>query len=358
MDRPHAAAPELEVIPDVAAAWAAQGHTARISAMRRAAQALKERFASEPPVVSVRTFERYTIAYPVRFGFWGTAMVPIPFAIIRNRSVLVQFRQRGDLRTLIFNPSDETAVPRVPFVVRQREQKGVFGRMMFALHGPLEPKLEEAGIAPEAVDYVACDHFHFQDLSRLVNAAGGEAARFPRAKLLAQRREWDQWDDLHPIHQAFAVPDAKRDVDRSCVALLDADLRLGDGVMLVRTPGHTAGNQTLFFKTDTGVWGISENGICADNWSPRASRIPGVARRTEQHGLEVLPNMNTPESTADQYLSMVLERGVADRARGSDGFVQMFASFEVTPSWLTPGLHAHAHREVTFGELVRSTPRR
>ena len=30
--------------------------------------------------------------------------------------------------------------------------------------------------------------------------------------------------------------------------------------MLIRTPGHTSGNQTLFIHTEQGVWGISENG--------------------------------------------------------------------------------------------------
>jgi len=35
-----------------------------------------------------------------------------------------------------------------------------------------------------------------------------------------------------------------------------------------------------------------------------------------------------------------------------------FAAMFLAQARLTPGLHAHAHREVTFGELVRSTPRR
>ena len=57
-------------------------------------------------------------------------------------------------------------------------------------------------------------------------------------------------------------------------------------------------------------------GRCRDK-APHVSRIRGVATRVAQHGLEVLPNMNTPESTADQYLSMVLERGVVDQAQAA-----------------------------------------
>ncbi len=343
-----AAAPELEVVHDVDGAWSVRGHDAQLKAIRRAALALKERFASEPPVVSVRTFERYTLSYPVRYGFWGMAMVPVPFTVIRNRSVVVQFRQHGRLRTLVFNPTVETAIPQVPFVARQIERKGVFGLAMLHLHGPLEPELARAGLPPEEVDYVAYDHFHFQDLHRVVGSGGGPA-RFPRARLLAQRREWEQWDDLHPIHQAFAVPQARRGLEESGIVFLNEDVRLGDGVMLVRTPGHTQGNQTLFFKTSTGVWGISENGICADNWAPRASRIRGVASRVTQHGLEVLPNMNTPESTTDQYLSMVLEKNVVDPSPINGDFPRMFASFEVTPSRFTPGMDAHRFGGVRFG---------
>ena len=56
----------------------------------------------------------------------------------------------------------------------------------------------------------------------------------------------------------------------------DGDLALGDGVLLVRTPGHTSGNQTLFLNTAEGVWGVSENGTCADNWTPATVKSAGI----------------------------------------------------------------------------------
>src|SRR5438128_1196228 len=90
--------------------------------------------------------------------------------------------------------------------------------------------------------------------------AGGPhcvAARFPNAKLLAPKTEWDDWDDLHPLQRAWFIRDGKAGVRTANVILTDGDLVLGDGVMLLRTPGHTVGNQTLFLNTDTGIWGIS-----------------------------------------------------------------------------------------------------
>lgn len=346
-------APELEALPGMGAAHSLQGHAARLAAMRHTGRMLRERFADEPTVVSVRTFPRYSLTYPVRYGFWGMAMVPMPFTVIRNRTLLIQFLQNGRLRTLLFNPSDVSAVADAPFVARQFKRSAGLARLTLHSEGPLEPMLEKAGVPPEAIDYVAFDHFHFQDLCNLLHEGKGCPARFPNARLIARRQEWLQWDDLHPLHQAFAVPGAKDGVDEARVILVDDDLRLGDGVMLVHTPGHTEGHQTLFFKTDTGVWGVSENGISADNWTPSASRIRGVPGRLTLHGLEVLPNMNTPESTAEQYFSMVLEKNVVDPAQDDPDFLQMFPSFEVSPSAFTPGMTPYTHKQVNFGELVR-----
>lgn len=344
--------PEFEAVPDMDAAWKVDGAASRLAAVRKGAQALRERFASEPPVIAVRTFELLTLAYPVRFGFWGAARVPMPYVLVRHRAVLVQFQQEGELRNLLFNPTEVAQVSRVPYLEQHRERRGVLGRMALQVHEALEPQLRRIGVTPEDIDYVAFDHFHLQDLRRLVGPVNGSAPRFPRARLLAPRREWSAWDELHPLQAPFFIPGGKKGVPAERVLLSDKDLRLGDGVMLVRTPGHTAGHQTLFFKTDTGVWAVTENGICADNWSPRASRIPGLASRVQAQGLEVLPNLSSSESGVDQYNSMVLERTLVDRARDDASFLQLLPSFEATASRLTPGMRPYMHGGLSFGQLV------
>ena len=118
--------------------------------------------------------------------------------------------------------------------------------------------------------------------------------------------------------------------------------------------GHTSGNQTLFVNTDTGVWGTSENGVCADAWTPLDSKIPGVAATCRREDLDVVLNANTPESGADQYTSMILERTVVDRVKDNPAFVQMMPSSEMTPSPMTPGLRATwVHGEVKHGSVVK-----
>jgi hypothetical protein len=224
---------------------------------------------------------------------------------------------------------------------------------------PLETQLAQVGIAPEDIDYVAFDHFHLQDLRSLLGTADGvRAARFKNAKLLAPKNEWVEWDDLHPMQQAWFIRDGRAGVNEQNVVLTEGDLLLGDGVMLLRTPGHTSGNQTLFVNTDSGVWGCSENGTCADNWSPLASKIRGLAYMCKKQDLDIVLNANTPEGGALQYTSMVLERTVVDRVRRAPAFVQMFPSSEVTPSLLAPGLSPTLlHRAVTHGEVARPAVR-
>jgi hypothetical protein len=107
-------------------------------------------------------------------------------------------------------------------------------------------------------------------------------------------------------------------------------------MLLLRTPGHTTGNQTLFVNGDDGVFGCSENGTSADNWSPHRSRLPGMRSAARLLDLEVMPNTNTPELAAEQYTSMLLERAIVDRVTDDSGFYQMFPSSEVTHSLIAP----------------------
>ncbi len=339
-------------------AWGERRQGARLRAIRRGASLLHEKLAAGPHCVAVRTLPLTTLAYPTRHAFWGAALTALPFVLLTHRCVLVQFLQRGELKTLLFNPTDVDAARATPYFARLVEQLGErIAGLVARRSPPLETQLAEHGIAPEDVDYVAFDHFHTQDLRGLLGTSS-RRPRFPNARLLAPRIEWDDWDDLHPLQRAWFVADGKEDVRTDAVVLTDGDLALGDGVMLVRTPGHTSGNQTLFLATSDGIWGISENGTCADAWSPVASRIRGLASFAKKHDVEVILNANTPELGADQYTSMMLERTIVDRVRRAPAFVQMFPSSEVTPSPLAPGLAPTiVFGAIRHGEIARPSRR-
>ncbi len=348
--------PGMTSLSDLDAAWLVPSPGSRLRSVRVAAERLRDRFAGGPRVVAVRTLPLTTLLYPTKYAFNSAARSPAPFVVMTHRAVLVQFLQKGALKTLLFNPTDIDAARATPFFVRMVDQFGKRAtNLLVETYEPIEAQLGRLGFVPEDIDYLAFDHFHTQDLRPLLGTEGGaREARFPSATLLAPAREWADWDDLHPYQRAWFVADGKRDVPMSRVALTASDLTLGDGVMLVGTPGHTRGNQTLFLNTEGGVWGISENGVAADNWSPLDSRIPGLAAMCRRSDLDVVVNANTPEGGADQYTSMVLERTVVDRVRRAPAFVQMFPSSEVTPSKLAPGLAPTLlHRAITSGELAK-----
>ncbi|MBX3219651.1 MAG: hypothetical protein KF795_03960 [Labilithrix sp.] len=349
-----------ERIADLDRAWAEPHHGAQLRAVRRAGERLRERLAGGPRCIAVRTLPLTTLVYPTRYAFWAAAFAPAPFVTMTHRCVLVQFFQRGELKNLLFNPTDVDGARATPFFARMIEQLGErVADLVAKRFDPLEDQLARHGLTPEDIDFVAFDHFHTQDLRGLLGTAdGARRPRFPNAKLLAPKNEWEDWDDLHPFQRAWFVRDGKLGVRTDDVVLTDGDLALGDGVMLLRTPGHTSGNQTLFLATESGVWGISENGTCADNWSPLESRIRGLAFMCKKQDLDIVLNANTPELGAVQYTSMILERTMVDRVRRAPAFVQMFPSSEVTPSLLAPGLTPTVlHRAITHGEIARPRAR-
>jgi hypothetical protein len=353
---------ELARIDLLDAAWSESGHGQRLRAVRAAGERLREHIAYGPRVVAVRSLPITTLAYPTKYAFWGAAYSPAPYVLLTHRCLLVQFMQRGRLRTLLFNPTDDVAARATPFFARMIAQVGdyVAFNLLAKRFEPLAAQLATLGLAPDQIDYVAFDHFHTQDLRSLLGTTDGrQSPRFPNARLLAARREWRDWDDLHPMQRAWYVADGKRDVRTDQLLLIDGDYELGDGMMLLRTPGHTSGNQTLIFNTPDGVWGCSENGTSADNWSPLESRIAGLAAACRRQDIDIVLNANTPEYGADQYTSMILERTLVDRVNRAPGFCQMFPSSEVTPSALSPGLRPTVvHGSITYGDVARVQPKR
>jgi uncharacterized protein YjiS (DUF1127 family) len=272
-----------------------------------------------------------------------------------HRALLVQFFDDGAVKNLLFNPSDVEAAKATPFFARLQDRVGKrLAERLQTRYATIEEQLRDLGVSPNEIDYVAFDHFHTQDLRSLLGTEDDQRLpRFPNATLLAPRAEWQAWDDLHDFQRAWFIKDGKRGVKMDRVTLTDRDLALGDGVVLLRTPGHTVGNQSLFFVVDSGIWGVSENGTCVDNWSPHESRIPGLREQARATDVEVLLNANTPEAGELQYTSMMLERTLASRAARAPVFAQMFASSEVTASWLAPGMRAtFTHGAITYGSLL------
>ncbi|MCC6647405.1 MAG: hypothetical protein IT374_17760 [Polyangiaceae bacterium] len=329
--------PPLTPLHDLDDAWAEPLPGARATALRRAGAALSERISSGPRVACVRAFDVARWAMPVGLAL-PTATPRLGRQIaLTHRTMLVQVLRGGALRTLLFNPTDPLAARRAPWFDSARGS--LASRLVARAHAPIEEALGALGLSVDDVDFVAFSTLHAQDLrTTLGTADGGVLARFRRARLLVPRAEWESLAAPHALQRRWLVPDARDGVPEEKVVLLDGDVSLGDGALLVRTPGHTPGTQTLFVHTGSGVWGCSANGVAADSWSPLASRIPGVRRAARRAAAEVLPTANTPDQLGAQITSMLLERAIASRVRAAPAFAQLLPSSELTPSVLAPGL--------------------
>ncbi len=359
--------PWIRRVPTLDEARAVTSAGPRGQALRRAAELLGEDLREGSRVQAVRTLPLSTLVYPTTFAFDRAVPMPWPYVVLTHRCLLVQVRAEGAIRNILFNPTDYVASEATPFFARlvERMPDPELGRRLLTKQwGQVDAQLAQLGIAAEDIDVIAFDHFHTQDLRPLLGSAVPSVdgafvgARFPNAILLAPRAEWDDWDHLHPLQRSWFIADGKQGVPQDRVVLTEGDYALGEGCLLVRTPGHTTGNQTLFGHGERGVFGCSENGTAADSWTPRESAIPGLRTKARDYGLEVVLNSNTPELAAEQYNSMLLEKALVDRSETDRAYVQMFPSSEVTPSLLAPGVRpSMRYEERDSGTLVTTRDR-
>jgi hypothetical protein len=316
-------------------AWTAPLPAERLRRLRRAAETTRERLVSAGPVASCTTHRLVTFPYPTTYAFSSGALSPAPFVMMTNRMQIVQFEHDGRRRTLLFNPSDIESNRGATFYADLATRFGEFlsNKVIPTFHGTVEEHVRSVGLTPEDIDFIAFDHLHVQDLRRWL----GSKAYFPNAKLLVMREEWLTARDLHPMNAVWYVPNGC-DVADDRVVLLDGDVRLGVGVALLSTPGHTRGNMSLCVVTANGPFVVSENGVSPESYVPSQSRIAGVRAYAEQMRIEVVLNGNTREDSLDQYSSMIVEKLVAGPCASDPSFPAVATSSELTASIFAPGL--------------------
>ena len=126
--------------------------------------------------------------------------------------------------------------------------------------------LEGLGVKPADVRYVALSHFHPDHT--------GNVDAFPDATVIMQKAEWDY---------AMALPQKPFNPDHKAQLIQgDKDL-FGDGsVVLLSTPGHTPGHQSLLVKLPkTGTVLLTGDAVhFQDNWDQR--RVPAFNSDKDQ----------------------------------------------------------------------------
>lgn len=317
----------------------ALGQQARVEDTRAAAREFRKDFLGGPKVKYYESFDLVKVPYPTRYGLRNAFSRErfVEFMHIQNRLFVIQFQTKEGLKTLLASPSDYERNGETPFFRRLQDTTPAFVQNLVVKRqlGVLE-RLAELGLKPEDIDYITYDHLHTQDVRRWLGTKT-QPGLLPNAKLLVHFREWASAKNLNPYQADWYCPQGTADVPDDRVIQFEGDIRLGDGMALIHTPGHTEGNHSIVANTDEGIWVTSENGISVDSYAPLLSTAAGVAKYARTIGTEVIINANTLENSIDQYISMVQEMTIAGPSKRDPRYPNIFPSSEMTPFIAFPG---------------------
>ena len=333
----------------------------RLKAARKQASAFRERFMDEAPVQFYQSADMVRVPYPTWYAYSGVytqSTYKFPYIHILNRIFIIQYHDfLGELKTLLFSPSDIEADRETPFFKRLTEKMPNWSPLesvVAPIIRDVAGALAEVGLAPKDVDYISYDHLHTQDIRRWLGTKD-KAAYFPNAKILIHKQEWQSTGALLPVQADWYCPNGIEGVDPDKVIQFTGSIQLGEGVALVHTPGHTEGNHSLVARVPDGIRVTSENGVGADAYAPMNSKVNAIRRYAKDTGIEVILNGNTLEGSNEQYISMVIEKTIAGPSKNPD-FPNCASSSEATPYWLIPGHKvSHLIGEAKFGSLQKKS---
>lgn len=337
--------------------WKEKAPSKRLELGRKQAVRFREYFLNHSSKVPYyRSFNLVRVPYPTTYAFNGHATSYSPFIHIVNRLFIVQFNTKQGLKTLLVSPTDVQASKETPYFKRLSTQFGMFQSLAEPIIAPrystVEQYVEMVGLKPEHIDYITFDHLHTQNIQKWFgNTQKNIPAYFPNAKLLVPRQEWESTNALLPNQADWYCPGGTQGVPADKVVLLDNDVIIGDGVALIRTPGHTEGNQSIVVHTDEGLLVTSENGVGADAYSPHQSNIPGIRAYAAATGVEVIMNGNTLEHGLNQYVSMVIEKSIAGPSVRNTNFYNVVSSSEMSWYWLFPVTPSFTFDALHFGKI-------
>ncbi|HXH08003.1 MAG TPA: MBL fold metallo-hydrolase [Vicinamibacterales bacterium] len=115
----------------------------------------------------------------------------------------------------------------------------------------LDDALRAAGTSAEEIDLVLASHLHFDHAGGFTEAGpdGRARPRFPRARYLVRRGEWDDATHPHERNRGSYLPDDFVPLAEAGVLdLFDDDREIVRGVRVVRTGGHTRAHQIVVIE--------------------------------------------------------------------------------------------------------------
>ena len=116
----------------------------------------------------------------------------------------------------------------------------------------LDHALAEAGLTAEDIDIVVASHLHFDHVGGFtaVGKDGAIVPRFPKAKYVAHRAEWQDATHPHERNRASYLQENFVPLqDAGVLTLVDDEAEIMPGVRYRRSGGHTAHHQVVMIES-------------------------------------------------------------------------------------------------------------
>jgi len=116
----------------------------------------------------------------------------------------------------------------------------------------LDDALTEAGVGVEDIDIVLASHLHFDHAGGFTvrDASGRVRPRFPRARYVVRRGEWDDATHVHERNRASYLADNFVPLmEAGVLEFVSDDQTIMPGVRVRRTGGHTAHHQIAIIES-------------------------------------------------------------------------------------------------------------
>jgi methylmalonyl-CoA epimerase len=116
----------------------------------------------------------------------------------------------------------------------------------------LDHSLAEAGLTPDSIDIVLATHLHLDHAGGFTmrDASGRLRPRFPRARYVVRRGEWEDATHVHERNRALYLADNFLPLaDAGVLEFVDDDQTIMPGVRVRRTGGHTMHHQVAWIES-------------------------------------------------------------------------------------------------------------